>query len=238
MEIILKSQKEFSEIYYILSQLSNNILQLSINNLISIINNTILFCFNNSSDYFYKDNIDQRKVNHNQQFPSIPFIKNPPIKKFTLILDMDETILHNIKVPSGCYFIIRPGVFEFLKQISKFFEIIIFTSSSKSYADFILNKIDLKGNLFSHRLYKSHVIFENGRSVKKLSLIGRDLSKVIFVDNLKYNAKYDKKNLYLISSWKGDIKDKEIYQLKDKLIEIAKDPNFKDDITKGLYISK
>ena len=46
-----------------------------------------------------------------------------------------------------------------------------------------MNKIDIDNNFISHRLYKDHVIFEKSKSVKKLNMIGRDLNKIIFVDN-------------------------------------------------------
>ena len=70
--------------------------------------------------------------------------------------------------------------------------------------------------------------------MKKLDLIGRDLNKTIFVDNLESNAKYNKKNLYLISSWYNNVYDRELYKLKEKLINIANSGKFNDDITKGL----
>ena len=85
-------------------------------------------------------------------------------------------------------------------------------------------------------LYKPHVIFERGKSVKKLNLIGRDLNKIIFVDNMKCNAKYNPKNLYLIPSWTDDIYDDELFKLKEKLKYIYCSGKFNDDITKALWI--
>ena len=134
-------------------------------------------------------------------------------KNFCLVLDLDETILHTMNLPFQNYFLLRPGVIDFLEEISKLYEIIIFTSSPKSYADPLLNKIDNDNKYFSHRLYKEHVIFEKGKSVKNLNLIGRDLNKIIFVDNMKCNAKYNLKNLYLISSWTQNINDEELINI-------------------------
>ena len=70
--------------------------------------------------------------------------------------------------------------------------------------------------------------------MKNLNLIGRDLNKIVFVDNRKCNAKYNPKNLYLIPSWTDDIFDDEIYKLKNKLLYIYESGKFNDDITKGL----
>ena len=156
-------------------------------------------------------------------------------KKFCLVLDIDETITHTLRLPSGDYFLVRPGVKEFLEEMAKYFEIVIFTSSPKSYADNILDKIDINNAYFSYRLYRKHVIYENGNSVKKLNMIGRALNKIVFVDNLKSNAKYNPDNLYNIKSWYSDITDTELIMLKNKLKNIAISGNYDNDITKGIY---
>jgi len=117
--------------------------------------------------------------NNTEKIESIPYIKSPMKKKFCLVLDIDETISHTLKLNFGGYFLLRPGAKYFLEEVSKFYEIIIFTSSQKKYADKILDKIDVNGNIISHRLYKNHVLYENGKTIKNLNLIGRDLTKTI-----------------------------------------------------------
>ena len=126
------------------------------------------------------------------------------------------------------------GVINFLEELSKLFEIVIFTCSPKNYADNILNKIDIDNNYISHRLYKDHVIFEKGKSVKKLNMIGRDLKKIVFVDNLKSNAKYNPNNLYHIKTWINDMLDNQLIILKNKLKDIVTSGQYDDDITKGI----
>ena len=249
IKLLFDDKEEYTSLNNALKQLIVNVRTIEVPNIIKIINETILFCFNqktNIKKYFpftqinniYSNYISNNKKEENnkdiEKTPVVPYIKTTMNKKFCLVLDLDETISHSLKLNFGNYFLLRPGVIEFLKELSKFYEIIIFTSSPKIYADNIINKIDEKGTLISHRLYKSHVIFERGKSVKKLNLIGRDLNKIIFVDNLKSNAKYNPKNLYLIPSWTDDIYDNELYKLKDKLIYICTSGKFDDDITKGL----
>ena len=51
---------------------------------------------------------------------------------------------------------------------------------------------------------------------------------------MKCNAKYNLKNLYLISTWIYDLNDKELIKLKAKLKYIVNNSKFKVDITKGL----
>ena len=250
IKLLFDDREEYISLNKILKQLMINVRTTTIKDIITIINQTILFCFNQTlinknRNYCYNSignknrctkyiYFKDKKYNYDQQSPSIPYIKIPTKKKFCLVLDLDETISHSMKLNFGNYFFLRPGTIEFLEEISKFYEIIIFTSSPKEYADDILDKIDKKGELISHRLYKSHVIFEKGKSVKNLNLIGRDLNKIIFVDNMRCNAKYNLKNLYLIPSWTDDIYDDEIYKLKNKLKYIYESGKFNDDITKGL----
>ena len=250
IRLLFDDKEEYVSLNNILKQLMINVHTTTVKDIIIIINQTILFCFNqtsinNNRNYFYNINSNknhnikhmyhkEKKYNNDEQCPSIPYIKTTMKKNFCLVLDLDETISHSMNLNFGNYFFLRPGTIEFLEEISKYYEIIIFTSSPKDYADDILDKIDKKGEFISHRLYKSHVIFEKGKSVKNLKLIGRDLNKIIFVDNMKCNAKYNLKNLYLIPSWTDDIYDDEIYKLKNKLKYIYESGKFNDDITKGL----
>lgn len=82
----------------------------------------------------------------------IPYIKTPPKKEYTLVLDMDETLIHFEQVDDYGQCLIRPGLFEFLHLMAEHFELIIFTASIQEYADWVLDNID-KDNCISHRLY-------------------------------------------------------------------------------------
>ena len=253
IKLLFDEKEEYSSLNNVLKQLMVNTRTTKVEDITKIINQTILFCFNTKSKgknpftYFKQKNSSINNINNNyitvkneennkneEKYPLVPFIRTTMRKKFCLVLDLDETISHSLKLNFGYYFLLRPGVIEFLTELSELYEIIIFTSSPKIYADSIIDKIDENGNLISHRLYKPHVIFEKGKSVKKLNLIGRDLNKIIFVDNMKCNAKYNPKNLYLIPSWTDDIYDDELFKLKNKLKYIYSSGKFNDDITKAL----
>ena len=253
IKLLFDNKEEYISLNNVLKQLMVNARTTGVSDMTKIINQTILFCFNqksktqnpfpylkqktNAINNIYNNYLSSNNEENNktiEKTPVVPYIKTSMRKKFCLVLDLDETISHSLKLNFGYYFLLRPGVIEFLTELSEYYEIIIFTSSPKFYADSIIDKIDENGNLISHRLYKPHVIFERGKSVKKLNLIGRDLNKIIFVDNLKSNAKYNPKNLYLIPSWTDDIYDDELFKLKNKLKYIYTSGKFNDDITKGL----
>ena len=75
----------------------------------------------------------------------IPYIKAPVRnRKYTLVLDLDETLIHFKNIPGRSKFLIRPHCYKFLQNLHPQFEIIIFTAAQQQYADWIIDKIDLK----------------------------------------------------------------------------------------------
>ncbi len=78
----------------------------------------------------------------------------PEGKSLTLVLDLDETLVHYIEIPGtdGKY-LTRPGTHEFLKRMAQCYELVIFTAAMQDYADWVLNDLDQEG-LISHRLYR------------------------------------------------------------------------------------
>ena len=213
-----------NEIKNCINQLIDNVNKISIDNLINIINDSILYNYDNKNYNSNNNEEEYKKL----LIPSVPYIKSSLTKKYCLALDMDETISHNITFDFGNYFILRPKVINFLINISQFYEIIIFTSSMKSYADNILNKIDKENKFFSYRLYNKHTDIIKGKTIKDISKIGRNLKQIVLVDNDKSNALY-KENFIHIKSWHYDIFDNEIEKIQNILIEIAND-NECDDI--------
>ena len=208
------------------------------------LNESILYNYN--CQYFIEEyekpkkkrvNEESKEKNKNKGPKKAPFISKKPEKNYTLVLDLDETLVHNLILNFGTYFLVRPGVFKFLRNIHEYYEIIIFTAGNRTYASGIIDRIDVN-DYISHRLFKSHVIYEDGVPVKKLDLIGRDLNKLIFVDNLEATAKYNSKNFCPISSWYNNIYDDEISKLETKLINIVKSGKYEEDITKGLVEEK
>ena len=72
-----------------------------------------------------------------------PYIKTQSAKKYTLVLDLDETLV-NFKIKKGRegYVRLRPFLFGFLEEVSQFYELIIFTSATEAYANSVIEAID------------------------------------------------------------------------------------------------
>lgn len=165
--------------------------------------------------------------------------------KYTLVLDLDETLIYYVhakqKQPTGeeppeeDYYMVRPYALKFLKELAKYFEIVIFTAATKQYADPIIDDID-PDKVISHRLYRRDTYVEGNVHIKDLEIIGRHLSKTLIVDNICDNFKYQKEHGIHIRDWYGNYSDDRLKRLSEVLIGIVnKEP---EDITQELKLHR
>jgi len=154
------------------------------------------------------------------QTPNTPFIPTNSNTTYTLVLDLDETLVHFFYTPSGGTFLIRPHALQFLKNLSTMYEIVIFTAAMKDYADSILDVIDKDYSIIKHRLYRNHTSIVGNGFVKDISKIGRDLSRILIIDNLPENFKLQPNNGLAIKTWNEDMKDTQLVDLEKILTDI------------------
>ena len=203
------------------------------------INSNIIEIFNNYSKYTHnniyqislskilKMKIKNSSITYSEEKnkkPEINRIKKSPMKPLTLVLDLDETIISfTFTEQNEGISRIRPYLFQFLNSIKNYYEIIIFTSGTKDYADPILDTIEEnKEKYFSYRLYRESCTVIDNQYTKDISNLGRDLSKTIIVDNISQNFILQKDNGILISSfWGEDIHDKCLLYLGRILVTIG-----------------
>jgi len=77
-------------------------------------------------------------------------------------------------------------VHEFLREMSQYYHLIVFTAGMKDYADWLLNDLD-KQRLIKRRLYRGSCSFRRGVYCKDLKKIKSDLRKTIIIDNMPEN---------------------------------------------------
>ena len=178
----------------------------------------------NISKYKYNNKINyyggSAKYNNiNEVAPLLPEIN--PKYKYTLVLDIDETLVHFFLTSMYGMFFVRPYCFEFLNELNKYYEIVTFTNGMKNYADYILNLLDINDNIIKYRLYRQHVSVAGFSRFKNLNLLGRDLKKTIIIDNLKENFTLQPDNGLYIKSWTSDVNDTQFIDLLNILKSIA-----------------
>jgi CTD small phosphatase-like protein 2 len=140
--------------------------------------------------------------------------------RLTLVLDLDETLVHcrtdmlpdirhNFCVrfeesQATGWIYVRPFARLFLEIVSRLFEVVVFTASSRSYADQVLDTLDPEGKCISRRLYRQHCTEVGGGFVKDMSRLGRSLERVILVDNSPVSLAMCPDNGVLVAGWTAE----------------------------------
>ena len=157
------------------------------------------------------------------QPPFFPPKKENDKRDYCLVLDLDETLVHYFEDETESYVKVRLGTDKFIKELSKYCEICIFTASTKYYADIVIDGLDYN-NLIDFRLYRQHTTINKGINIKDLSKLGRNLEKIIIVDNIEENYQLQPNNGINISDFEGDENDNELEYLLEDLLEIVSVP--------------
>ena len=182
----------------------------------------LISLFPSTANQNFKKQIEEKAV-------TLPSRKN---NKKTLILDMDETLIHadvdfNFKFHNEILkftcdneeilipLILRPHLFEFLDYAYEHFELIVFTASETDYANAILNYIEKDKKYFIKRLYRDSCLYLNpGLYIKDLTILrNRNLKDIVIVDNSVYCFANQLSNGILISSFFNDQEDSMLLNL-------------------------
>ena len=165
-----------------------------------------------------------------------PYIKNPNKKKFSLVLDLDETLISfklNREQNDEGVLKLRPNLYKFLNNVMDYYEIILFTEASQSYIDLLINALEENKKYFEYKLYRQHTVIRGNDFIKDLTRIGRPLNSIIIVDNMPQNFRLQKGNGINIKSFWGedDEEDNSLLDLMAILINIAKE---EEDVRNGI----
>ena len=96
---------------------------------------------------------------------------------------MDETLVHSSFTPTetadivlpidiegricNIFVQIRPDCCDFLNEVAKYYEVVIFTASLSKYANPLMDILD-QSNVAPQRLFREHCTFNNGLFVKDM----------------------------------------------------------------------
>jgi len=206
------------------------------------------------SDASAQNSQEEIKLQKNNHFEtSVKLLGNqvgPDVGKKTLVLDLDETLVHSIfgkeSNPSWTFSLLfnkeyylvstekRPYLDEFLEEVSQLYEIVFYTSSVEGYANNVIDYID-QNKIASGRLFRDACICRNEVYIKDLDRLGRDLSNVIVIDNSPSSYWNNVENAIPIKSWFNDQNDSELLDLIPILQSIAKVKDVRNVIRKIIH---
>ncbi|KAF0717403.1 Aste57867_2312 [Aphanomyces stellatus] len=155
--------------------------------------------------------------------------------KKCLVLDLDETLVHSSFKPiqnpdyvipveieghvHQVYVLKRPGVDEFMRKLAEFYEIVVYTASLSKYADPLLDQLDIH-KVIRFRLFREHCVHYEGSYVKDLSLIDRDITQSVIIDNSPMSYLFHPRNAIGCTSFIDDLDDRELDSIADFLTNV------------------
>lgn len=180
--------------------------------------------------------------------------KSPGAPRITLALDLDETLVHCSVSPlekaeltfkvnfNGVdyevYVRTRPHMHEFLRTVSEWFEVVIFTASQRVYADKLLDILDPKHQYIEHRVFRDNCVCVEGNYLKDLTVLGRELPEVAIVDNSVQAFGFQLDNGIPIESWFDDENDRELLNLLPFLRSLRDSPDVRPLIRQTFRLSE
>ncbi|KAJ2781937.1 Nuclear envelope morphology protein 1 [Coemansia javaensis] len=171
------------------------------------------------------------------------------LKKKTLVLDLDETLIHSSpqgsyrahhrievvidKVACLYYVYKRPHVDYFLRKVSEWYTVVVFTASLAEYADPVIDLLDAQDKYISARLFRESCVPYDSSYAKNLAAVSPDLSQVVLVDNSPLSYFINPTNGIPIQPWvNGDPKDEALLDLLPLLDALR----FTDDVRSVLSL--
>ncbi|XP_040568311.1 carboxy-terminal domain RNA polymerase II polypeptide A small phosphatase 1 [Lepeophtheirus salmonis] len=178
--------------------------------------------------------------NHPEQQPLLPPLEPRESHKKCIVIDLDETLVHSSFQPINnadfivpveidgnihqVYVLKRPYVDEFLCKMGELYECILFTASLAKYADPVADLLD-KWEVFTYRLFRESCVYHRGNYVKDLGRLGRELHKILIVDNSPASYIFHPENAIPVVSWFEDMNDRELLDLIPLLENLSKVEN-------------
>ena len=205
----------------------------------------------------YDSKLSKNFIRQNNKAQKVNLLPNKTDTKKTLVLDLDETLIHSAFEPFNprdditltmkvkeeeitIHVLKRPYLDEFLNIVTQKYEVIIFTASISEYANPLLDQLDpLKKIAF--RLFREHCTkSDNGLFIKDLNRLGRNLKDIIIIDNNPVSFTFNKANGLPILTWHSIKTDNELIKLIPLLTFLSNVDDIRPIINKvvnGYYVN-
>ena len=132
---------------------------------------------------------------------------------------------------------IRPNTIDCIKELSNFFDIVIFSSKPPCYANPIIDLIDPYHKLFVRRLFRNDCIENNGY-VKDLRVLQCNLKRAFIIDNsiIHFSPQID--NGILINPFYNDQEDTTLIKIKDYIMGLKESEDVRIDNRRTFHLNQ
>ena len=183
-----------------------------------------------------------------------------------LIFDLDETLVHCVPYEQlefdidgnwisksdlkltlyskegieDLYVNLRPFIRRSIISLKRHYQVILFTASTKDYADTIINSFDPYYELFETRLYRESWMWTQDEVYIKDLRIFEDLwnlKNIVIVDNSPHSFGLQLDNGYPITSYYNSKADKELLRLMEYLKLLSKENDVRKILNKTFVLS-
>lgn len=153
-----------------------------------------------------------RRVGGLFTFFSEPVFENllppPPPEAYrrplTLVLTLDDLLIHsNWDAKNGWRTAKRPGLDYFLGYLSQYYEIVIFGLEYQMYSERTVAKLDPLRAYIQYALFREACRYKDGKLIKDLNLLNRDLGKTVAVDVSADSLALNPDNAIILKPWDG-----------------------------------
>ncbi|MEI6790573.1 MAG: HAD family hydrolase [Myxococcaceae bacterium] len=122
--------------------------------------------------------------------------------RLTLVLDLDETLIFNRRGAP----VLRPHIFHLLERLQALdIEIVIWTASSEATARRALQETGVREELFDNFIFRDGRWYNEHNHLKDLRLLGRDMNRVMIVDNSAHVCRTNPRNAVLVEDFVGNL---------------------------------
>lgn len=129
-------------------------------------------------------------------------------RPLTLVVTLDDFLIHSDwDTKHGWRTGKRPGLDYFLGYLSQYYEIVIFGSNYQMYSENTVGKLDPFHAYVSYALFREACRYKDGKLIKDLSLLNRDLGKTVMVDVAEDSWALQPENAIPMKPWDGKSDD-------------------------------
>ena len=145
-------------------------------------------------------------------------------KKLVVVLDLDETLVRFREGPVHW----RPHFDIFLDSIKHFCEVVLWTASTRRCASRIMGSLDPEGDRLHHHIYRNDIWFQGVPYTKDLTLLGRNMDRVLIIENTAQCVIRNPGNALLVEDYiepnDSDLHLKAVHHI---IMEMSKHENIK-----------